>query len=434
MQGKVVHHYRNVAVAAIEQRRLAAEYARRRVHSGEQPLRGSFLVARRAVDLPGAIEARNGAELQVRPERARIDVVVLDGITGHDHLDPLKPLHRPQHGQLDVGGKRGADSVGIDEVCRQPLRLEEHLVTVTVAEAVNLVLDRRTVTRPRGLDRAGEQRRAMQVGADDRVARRIGPGDRTEHLRMAATGRQRRHRPRVGVRRLLLEARPVDRASVEPRRSPGLEPGYRQRDLAQLRGESPRGTLADSPTGHPLLAAEKRAAEEGAGAQHHRRSLEPGTVGKLEPAHHAALEHKRRGLALDQLKAGLRLDRVLDRCLEQRSVSLNPRPPDRAALRAIEHPVMDRRGVCRARDQPVEGIDLAHQVPLAEATDRRVAAHSPDCVEIEADEADARIHPRSHGGRLAAGMAAPDDEEIVRAHAAPLIGSMAPVKAQLRFT
>ena len=70
-----------------------------------------------------------------------------------------------QHRELHVGRQRGADAVGIDQLRVQPLRLEKYLVPVTVGKAVDLVLDRRAIARTRGIDRAGEQRRAVQVSA-----------------------------------------------------------------------------------------------------------------------------------------------------------------------------------------------------------------------------------------------------------------------------
>jgi hypothetical protein len=39
---------------------------------------------------------------------------------------------------------------------------------------------------------------------------------------------------------------------------------------------------------------------------------------------------------------------------------------------------VDCRGIGRARHQPVEGVDLAHEMALAEAADRRIAAHRAD--------------------------------------------------------
>ena len=119
---------------------------------------------------------------------------------------------------------------GIDGAIVQPLRLEEDLVAVAVGEAMDLVLDRGAVTRPDAADRAGEKRRAVEVGADDRVGARVGAGDGAEQLRRrrgaasSATSSSRR-RPIPAARARAQSMRPP----VEPRRRPGLEPRQRQR-------------------------------------------------------------------------------------------------------------------------------------------------------------------------------------------------------------
>ncbi len=127
------------------------------MHPRHQPLCPGLFIARGAVDLPGTIEPGNSFHLQVRAKRARIDMVVYDRITGYHHLDPLQPRHAAQHCQLHVLRERGADPVGIDHRARQPLRLEKHLMAVAIGEAVDLVLDRGTITRPLRPDRAREQ-------------------------------------------------------------------------------------------------------------------------------------------------------------------------------------------------------------------------------------------------------------------------------------
>ncbi len=57
-------------------------------------------------------------------------------------------------------------------------------MAVAVGEAVDLVLDRRAIARPARTDRPGEQRRAVEIGANDVVAARIGAGNRAEKLRI----------------------------------------------------------------------------------------------------------------------------------------------------------------------------------------------------------------------------------------------------------
>ena len=74
--------------------------------------------------------------------------------------------------------------------------------------------------------------------------------------------------------------------------------------------------------------------------------------------------------------------------------------------------------VDRAAHDPVERVDLAHQMPLAEPADRRVAGHLADRRRGDASAAASRAKPRRRGRRLAAGMAAADHDDVKPVHGA----------------
>ena len=99
-------------------------------------------------------------------------MVIFHRIAGLEDLGALQPRHRADHRQLHVLGQRGRDAVRIDGRIVQPLGLEEDLVAVAIGEAMDLVLDRRAVTRPDAADFPGEKRRAVEIGADDLVGAR----------------------------------------------------------------------------------------------------------------------------------------------------------------------------------------------------------------------------------------------------------------------
>ena len=119
---------------------------------------GGLLITRRAVDLARTVKPGEGAQFKRRPQSARVEMIVFDRIASDCHFDLLKPGHRPQHRQLDVGRQRRADPVGIDQMAVEPFGFEENLVPVTIGKAVNLVLDRRTIARARRPDRTGKHR------------------------------------------------------------------------------------------------------------------------------------------------------------------------------------------------------------------------------------------------------------------------------------
>ena len=160
-------------------------------------------------------------------------------------------------------GQRGRDPIRIDERVVEALGLEEDLVRVAVREALHLVLDRRAIARAPPLDRAGEQRRAVEVGADDVVRPLVGPRDRAAQLRLPhAVVQSADIVQRRSIARLLLEPRPVDRPPVEPRRRPGLQPALRQ---GRRRGSAPpsaRDARSAAPAALDHLLADEHARVE----------------------------------------------------------------------------------------------------------------------------------------------------------------------------
>ena len=69
-------------------------------------------------------------------------------------------------------------------------------------------------------------------------------------------------------------------------------------------------------------------------------------------------------------------------------------------------------GVGHPAHQPVERIDLAHQMALAQAADGRVAGHLADRVAAVGEQKRPRAQARGGRGGLAAGMAAAHDDDI----------------------
>ena len=73
---------------------------------------------------------------------------------------------------------------------------------------------------------------------------------------------------------------------------------------------------------------------------------------------------------------------------------------------------MDGRGVGSAPDQPVKGVDFAHEMALAEPTDGGIAGHRPDAFTGEADQCGRRAHARRNSRSLATGMASAHHNDI----------------------
>ena len=77
---------------------------------------------------------------------------------------------------------------------------------------------------------------------------------------------------------------------------------------------------------------------------------------------------------------------------------------------------MDRRGICSAADQAIQCIDFAYQMPLAQTTDGRIAAHRPDGIKIEIHQPDPRTHARGDRSCLDPGMPAADNKDVKILH------------------
>jgi hypothetical protein len=63
--------------------------------------------------------------------------------------------------------------------------------------------------------------------------------------------------------------------------------------------------------------------------------------------------------------------------------------------------------------QPVEYVELAHEVAFANAANRRIARHLSNVLGAERQQADARATPGRGSRSLAPGMAGPDHQNVV---------------------
>ena len=73
---------------------------------------------------------------------------------------------------------------------------------------------------------------------------------------------------------------------------------------------------------------------------------------------------------------------------------------------------MNASRIRRAAHQPIQRIDLAHQVALADAADRRVAGHLADRLDAMGQQQRPRSDARGRRGCLAPGMSAADHHHI----------------------
>jgi hypothetical protein len=270
----------------------------------------------------------------------------------------------------------------------------------------------------------------MEVGADHIMRRGIGARDGAEDLRIHAPFPSATCTTGSFPTAVIPDA-PNRCCGHRGAGRPRLQPGHGQSGIANLRCQSLGRSLADAATDHALFTAKQGAAEESAGAEDHRRSVDRGTIGQVQAGDVSALLNQRSRLALHQSQIALLSQQLLHRRLEALAVGLHARALHGAALAAVEHAVMDRASIGGAGDDAVKGIDLTHQMALAQTADSRVAAHGANGVEIETDQRHLRAHARGNGSGLDPCMASADHNHIEILHGPALHEAGAQVKRRV---
>ena len=79
----------------------------------------------------------------------------------------LKPRHHPDHAVLHVKWETRRNAVWIKLLNVKSFRLKEHLMAILRSKTLDLVLNRRAVTRAYPLDHSGIHRRTVEVGQDE---------------------------------------------------------------------------------------------------------------------------------------------------------------------------------------------------------------------------------------------------------------------------
>ena len=238
-------------------------------------------------------------------------------------------------------------------------------------------------------------------------------GDAALDLRSFDPLGQRRKRLRRLVAGLHLQARPVDGAAVEPRRRAGLQPAERKSGAFQASAKG-RATAPPRP-GRPASAVSPMWISP-------RRNVP--VVSTTAPAANSRPSARRTpvtrpfssdqivGLAFDHRQIGGLADRRLHRRGVKLAIGLGARAAHRRAFAAIQHAELDAAAVGDPAHQAVQRVDLADQMALAEAADRRIAGHRADGRKPMGHQRGPRAHARGRSRGLAAGMAAADDDDV----------------------
>ena len=171
----------------------------------------------------------------------------------------------------------------------QALGFEVELVRFLVRKLDDLVFDGGAVARAGGVDLAAVHGRAMDVLADDAMGLRRGVGDVAGDLRLGdAAGAEAEGRG-IGVAGLRLEARKIDGAAIEARRSSGLEAAVAEAESLEAFAEKDGGGLAAASGGIGLLATVDESVEEGSGGDDDGAGADGASVAQAQPLDAAEL-------------------------------------------------------------------------------------------------------------------------------------------------
>ncbi len=154
------------------------------------------------------------------------------------------------------------------------------------------------------------------------------------------------------------------------------------------------------------------AGEEGACRQHHGIGTKRQTHLGDHTCHSTAVKGQIVNSLLKNDKIFLRFEATANVGFVQRAVRLTARRTHRRAFGGIQNTPLDAGTVGGLRHHPAERIDFLDQMPLADATDRRIAAHLADRFDIVAEQQGARTGTRRGQCGLGAGVAATDDDYL----------------------
>ena len=286
-----------------------------------------------------------------------------------------------------------------------------------VGEAHDLVLDRGAIAGAAPGDGAVVDGGFLHVGGDDGVGGLGRVGDAASDLGNGDAVRQKGERHRLVVGGLHVEARPVDGRAAQARGRSRLETAQWQAGGAQAIGQAERGGLAVTAGGNARLADVDHAAEEGAGREDNRIRRQLAPVRADNAADLAVPHDKVLHRARDDGEARGRGNEFLHGGAVKVAVALGAGAAHGRALGAVEQAELNAGGVGCQPHQPAHRVDFADKVALAEAADRRVAAHLADGGRRVGDERSRRAQACGGRGRLDARMAAADHDDCIVAHA-----------------
>ena len=385
------------------------------VDAGHQSLRGGFLVAGGAVELPRAVQAGNQFGFQCWLQLGGIDALVFDGIGGAHHFRVLQPRHGAQHGKLHILGKTGRKALNVHFLGVQPAGFDEQLVPGLVGKADDLRLDAGAVPGADAGDGAIIHGTAVQVLPDDAVGLLVGVGQVAHGGIVDLVGGAEGKRLRRLVPRLHLHFGKIDAPPVDTGWRAGFEAAKVQPEHAQIIRQSHTGVHPVGTGGDDALAGDDGAVQVRSRGDDHgfRAVLRPQLSAHAGDG--AVRSQNFHDLRLFQLQIFLQFQNVLHILPVFYPIGLSAEGMDGGAFAPVEHPVLDAGMVSRRAHLAPQRVQLPHKVPLSGAADGGVAGHISNGVQIDGKENGVIAQPGGGKGGFDSRVSRPDHGNVTAA-------------------
>ena len=339
---KVIHQCAEIARLPGQDELAFAQCVPGSVQTGQQALRGGFLVARGAVELSRTVESPHHLAFQRGFEAGGVYAVVLDGVGRAHDLNILEALDAPVECILHIFRQTAGRTLQIHFLGVLPARLHEDGMPVLSCKPHHLVLNRRAVARADALDHAAVERAALDIVQNDPVRLRVGVGDPALHLVVHRGIGHEAERLKLIVRvaGLAFQLGEVDAPPMHPGRRTGLEAAQRQTGGFQALGE---GVGRVHPVGAgsvPCIAHKNFSAEVGAGGDDHALcAILPVQLGN-DALHMAVLHLDGNDFRLMDGQPRRQLKGVLHIFMIALAVGLDAQSVDSGTFALVEHPAL----------------------------------------------------------------------------------------------
>ena len=137
------------------------------------------------------------------------------------------------------------------------------------------------------------------------------------------------------------------------------------------------------------------------------------TVRSLNTLHDRPIHYQVESITLENMETRGLSNRCLHVFLVERPIRLGAGATNCGALLAIEEAKLDARQIRNSTHKPIESVDLSNKVPLAQASNGRIAGHRAHSIEPVGQEKRCGASTRSSRGCLTTGMSPANHNHVV---------------------